>query len=180
MSVCSLIFCGTPYWKRSFRWLHCTVLGSKNVCSDTLMSLLLEWKRWVINSCKNNICWGIGICVFVNFLCRKDGPSLGNCVFLNVRFGMLFDNFLNDPIAIISLRSQPNGARIFKDGFGQGTYFDGLPHLPLYSSQGVRNWAMEVRAWNYRPSFRENEPKTLVFNDWIRALWACFHENAGL
>ncbi len=32
----------------------------------------------------------------------------------------------------------------------------------------------------YRHSFCENKPKTLVFNDWIRALWACFHENAGL
>jgi hypothetical protein len=35
-------------------------------------------------------------------------------------------------------------------------------------------------AWNYRHSFRENKPKTLVFYDWIRAFWACFHENAGL
>ncbi len=35
-------------------------------------------------------------------------------------------------------------------------------------------------AWNYRPSFCENKPKPLVYNDWIRAFWACFHENAGL
>ncbi len=33
---------------------------------------------------------------------------------------------------------------------------------------------------NYRHSFRENKPKTLVFYDWIRAFWACFHENEGL
>jgi hypothetical protein len=37
-----------------------------------------------------------------------------------------------------------------------------------------------IRARNYRPSFRENKPKTLVFNDGIRAFWACFHEYAGL
>ncbi len=35
-------------------------------------------------------------------------------------------------------------------------------------------------ARNYRHSFRENKPKTLVFYDWIRAFWARFHENAGL
>ncbi len=35
-------------------------------------------------------------------------------------------------------------------------------------------------ARNYRPSFRENKLKTLVFNDWLLAFWACFHENPGL
>jgi hypothetical protein len=35
-------------------------------------------------------------------------------------------------------------------------------------------------ARNYRHSFRENKPKMLVFFDWIRAFWACFHGNAGL
>jgi hypothetical protein len=29
----------------------------------------------------------------------------------------------------------------------------------------------------YRPSFRENKPKTLVFSHRKRAFWACFHEN---
>jgi hypothetical protein len=29
----------------------------------------------------------------------------------------------------------------------------------------------------YRPSFRENKHKTLVFNHWKRAFWACFREN---
>jgi hypothetical protein len=29
----------------------------------------------------------------------------------------------------------------------------------------------------YRASFRENKPKTLVFNYWKRAFWVCFHEN---
>ncbi len=32
-------------------------------------------------------------------------------------------------------------------------------------------------ARNYRPSFRENKPKTLVLYDWKRAFWACFREN---
>jgi hypothetical protein len=32
-------------------------------------------------------------------------------------------------------------------------------------------------ARNYRPSFHENKPKTLVLYDWKRAFWACFHEN---
>ncbi len=35
-------------------------------------------------------------------------------------------------------------------------------------------------ARNYRYSFCENKPKTIVFSYWIRAFWACFHENAGL
>ena len=35
-------------------------------------------------------------------------------------------------------------------------------------------------ARNYRHSFCEDKPKTLVFYYWIRAFWACFHENAGL
>ncbi len=29
----------------------------------------------------------------------------------------------------------------------------------------------------YRTSFRENKPKTLVFNDWKRACFECFREN---
>jgi hypothetical protein len=45
--------------------------------------------------------------------------------------------------------------------------------------RGLSQWVLySVR--NYRPSFRVNKPKTLVLNDWIRAFWACFHENAGL
>ncbi len=63
-----------------------------------------------------------------------------------------------------------------------------------YRNAPVRDW--ETGAWNYRPSFRENKPKTLVFvarnyrpsfrenkpktlifNDWKRAFWACFREN---
>ncbi len=28
----------------------------------------------------------------------------------------------------------------------------------------------------YRPSFRINKAKTLLFNDWKRVFWACFHE----
>jgi len=34
----------------------------------------------------------------------------------------------------------------------------------------------ESGARNYRQSFRENKPKTLVFYDWKRAFWACFRE----
>jgi hypothetical protein len=29
----------------------------------------------------------------------------------------------------------------------------------------------------YRPSFRENKPKKLAFDEWKRAFWACFREN---
>ncbi len=29
----------------------------------------------------------------------------------------------------------------------------------------------------YRPSFRENKPKRLVFQYWKRSFWACFREN---
>ncbi len=35
----------------------------------------------------------------------------------------------------------------------------------------------EASALIYRPSFRENKPKTLVLYDWKRAYWACFREN---
>ncbi len=28
----------------------------------------------------------------------------------------------------------------------------------------------------YRPNFRINKAKTLIFNDWKRVFWACFHE----
>ncbi len=46
----------------------------------------------------------------------------------------------------------------------------------------VEHWQLlvDASARNYRHNFRENKPKTLVFNDWIRAFWVCFHENAGL
>ncbi len=40
-----------------------------------------------------------------------------------------------------------------------------FPHHHLYCAR------------NYRPSFRENKPKTLVLYDWKWAFWACFHEN---
>jgi hypothetical protein len=29
----------------------------------------------------------------------------------------------------------------------------------------------------FRPSFRENKPKILVFRNWKRAFWACFREH---
>ncbi len=51
---------------------------------------------------------------------------------------------------------------------------------------GLVSWAPSLRvgtrdfchtsARNYRPCFRENKPKTLVFYDWKRAFWACFCE----
>jgi hypothetical protein len=36
---------------------------------------------------------------------------------------------------------------------------------------------IEAGARIYRPSFRENEPKTLVISHRKRAFWACFREN---
>ncbi len=35
----------------------------------------------------------------------------------------------------------------------------------------------QIRGLIYRPSFRENKPKTLVLNDWKWWFWACFREN---
>jgi hypothetical protein len=32
-------------------------------------------------------------------------------------------------------------------------------------------------AWNYRPCFRENQPKRSFSIKWKRAFWACFREN---
>ncbi len=37
--------------------------------------------------------------------------------------------------------------------------------------------ALEDSARIYKPSFRENMPKTLVYNDWKRASWVYFREN---
>jgi len=37
--------------------------------------------------------------------------------------------------------------------------------------------AVQYCARIYRPSFRENKPKTLVSSDTKRAFWACFREN---
>jgi hypothetical protein len=50
----------------------------------------------------------------------------------------------------------------------------------LRAKKIVENFEILYCARNYRHSFRENKAKTLVFNDRIRAFWACFHENAGL
>ncbi len=54
-----------------------------------------------------------------------------------------------------------------------------LADLFLYAVPVFENYP-PICARNYRPSFRENKPKTLVFYDWIRAFCARFHENAGL
>ncbi len=58
-----------------------------------------------------------------------------------------------------------------------------LLHYPKQKprrGRGLRQ--INTCARNYRPSCRENKPITITlgFNDWIRAFWACFHENAGL
>jgi hypothetical protein len=49
------------------------------------------------------------------------------------------------------------------------------PHTPflVYMS----NSPCVTRARIYRPSFRENKPKTLVFSHRKRVFWACFPEN---
>ncbi len=39
------------------------------------------------------------------------------------------------------------------------------------------NLPWDIGARIYRPSFRENKPKTLVFHYWKCLFWACFHEN---
>ncbi len=45
-----------------------------------------------------------------------------------------------------------------------------MPHSQIFLKT-------QSNARNYRPSFRENKPKTLVLYDWKRAFWACFREN---
>ncbi len=47
----------------------------------------------------------------------------------------------------------------------------------IYFAPSTRSKERELCARNYRPSLPENKPKTLVFNDWKRVFWACFHEN---
>jgi hypothetical protein len=49
----------------------------------------------------------------------------------------------------------------------------GLPML----ADGREGHNEETSARIYRPSFRENKPKPLVFFDCKRAFWACFREN---
>ncbi len=69
----------------------------------------------------------------------------------------------------------------------QNNYFNWKMRKPLQKPEKLRDiWFyckranLSLSARNYRHSCRENKPKTLVFYDWIRALWACFHKNAGL
>jgi len=48
---------------------------------------------------------------------------------------------------------------------------------PLHGNQWQDNHSRCPYARNYRPSFNENKPKTLVLYDWKRAFWACFRGN---
>ncbi len=41
----------------------------------------------------------------------------------------------------------------------------------------LKEFEKETRGRNYRPSFHENKPKTLVFSHRKRAFWACLREN---
>jgi hypothetical protein len=50
----------------------------------------------------------------------------------------------------------------------------GNPRFVVKGSEPEVNY---TRARNYRPSFRENKPNTLVLYDWKRSFWACFREN---
>ncbi len=49
-----------------------------------------------------------------------------------------------------------------------------LCHLPAEKSKAT---CVDPSTRNYRPSFRENKPKTLVLYEWKRAFWACVREN---
>ncbi len=54
-----------------------------------------------------------------------------------------------------------------------------LPYPPIRPARricSVSAW-IPVHARIYRPSFRENKPETLVFNDWKRAFCTRFQEN---
>ncbi len=57
-------------------------------------------------------------------------------------------------------------------------FFKNFPHIPPGSLTPEVHLVYHIssRAWIYRPSFRENEPKMLVSNDWKRVFWACFRE----
>ncbi len=58
--------------------------------------------------------------------------------------------------------------------------FSGLECVgPSFAYVNVAHFAFlgDICARIYRPSFRENKPKTLVFSHTKRAFWACFREN---
>jgi hypothetical protein len=44
------------------------------------------------------------------------------------------------------------------------------PHIEQGAQAGYRHNCAQI----YRPSFRKNKPKTLIFNHWKRAFCACF------
>jgi hypothetical protein len=54
----------------------------------------------------------------------------------------------------------------------------GKAQFRISTIQYIHETANEViGALIYRPSFRENKPKTLVFGHRKRAFWACFRKN---
>ncbi len=56
------------------------------------------------------------------------------------------------------------------------TYFRVYNYCFMCHCGGIHA-GIEPSARIYRPSFRENKPKTLVFSHTKRAFWACFREN---
>jgi hypothetical protein len=73
------------------------------------------------------------------------------------------------------------GNRRFSDVLYKIVHSLSSSHHSLYSMNyilGRLNCTVaETSARIHRPSFRENEPKTLVFYYWKRSFWACFREN---
>ncbi len=53
----------------------------------------------------------------------------------------------------------------------------GLHHQNCLFSANVALFSRLTSARIYRPCFRENKPKMLVFSNGKRAFWASFHEN---
>jgi len=51
------------------------------------------------------------------------------------------------------------------------------PHATIPYYRTGENQLLQFSARNYRPCFRENQPKRSFSIKWKRAFWACFREN---
>ncbi len=131
------------------------------------------WVQWSeIERCEEELAF---ILTNIIFLCYLLLIKYQNLHFMTVCFHSLF-KFLQFFLYLSNLNAQ---TKTYKASAPQ---FYCLLHVEPYvtSQLAIHNSKTPlelVSARNYRPSFHENKPKTLVLYDWKRAYWACFREN---
>ncbi len=114
---------------------------------------------------------------FLKIKSQKESKIVGIKVFYY--FFAFLPNPDPDPYLWL-MNPDSGGPKTWVSGSGSATLL--LPLLfrvqvLICSSTGFPFFISEPSARIYRPSFRENKPKTLVFSHRKRAFWACFREN---